>query len=210
MKSEMERIHHTLSTLATRVQALEDNLDASDLKQCAQDREIQEIKKSLHCVNAVADTKTLLDDMCRETEDRWRRRKHLIVTGIEEHSGSIEERKEKDIEKLSELFEEIGVDVFSPQEVSRVGRIDSTKPRPIRFKCRDTELRAQILRNSRKLKNSTRFRYTFINPDLTFSQRKMNSELRLELKMRKENGENVTIRRGKVIDLNKSPYQNFQ
>lgn len=210
LKSETEKIHDILSTLTARVRDLEVKLEASDFKQRMQEKEIEVMKESLQCFNPIEVCKTQLDDVCQETAERWRRRKYLIINGIAEHpSGDIEERRARDVERVTDLTRELGFVAFLPEEVSRIGRINSTRPRPLRFKCRDTAIRAQILRNSKKLRNSQCFRNTFVNPDLTIAQRKRNAELRIELKRRRDSGENVTIRHGRIVDMRESNHQNF-
>ena len=43
------------------------------------------------------------------------------------------------------------------------------------------------------------FRGVFVNQDLTLIQQKEEKSLREELKLRKSSGENVVIRRGKIV-----------
>ena len=112
------------------------------------------------------------------------------------------------MQEVALLAREIGVDDLEVEEISRIGRLDPTKPRLLRFKCGDADTRRQLLRNSKNLRQSQRFQRTFINPDLTRFQRARNAELRKELRQRREAGENIAIRRGQIVDLSEN--KNFQ
>lgn len=209
MKDETEKINKTLTRLNDKVAGLESRLDAFDAKQKKQEKEIAEIKQSLKDLNPADNNKVLFEDICNETTARWRKRKFLVVSGIPEHSsGDLEERREKDAHTLEELGKEVGVDNLDvdPDDVSRIGRLDLNKPRLLRFKCDDGDTRRLLLKNSKDLRKSSNFQNVYINPDLTYFQRKRNADLRKEVKQRRESGENVGIRRGRIIDLSQSAH----
>lgn len=203
MKHELEKLSEVLTCLNERVAGLEDRLAAFDAIQGKQEMEIIELKKSLKDLKTV-DNADIFENICNEATARWRKEKYLIVSGISEHSsGDLKERRQRDIDVIELLAREIGVDDIDldPYEVSRVGRLDCNRPRLLRFKCDKIEARRQFLRNSRNLRKSPEFRSVYINPDLTLLQRKRNFDLRKEVKQRREDGENVGIRRGRISDL---------
>ena len=107
----------------------------------------------------------------------------------------------KDIGYAVSLLNEIGIEYSYPEIVSRIGSIRSSKPRLIRVKCSDLNEKGRILRESRNLRNLPDFQGIFINPDQTVVQRKRGAELRRELKSRREAGEDVRIRHGRVVTL---------
>lgn len=206
MKDETEKLNKALTRLSEKVASLESRLDAFDAKQKKQEMEINAIKESLKDLKPV-DNKVLFEEICNETTERWRKRQFLIVSGISEHtSGDLEERRGNDKEKLELLAQEMGVDDLDlhPSEVSRVGRLDPSRPRLLRFKCNNADTRRQLLRNSKDLRKSSEFQGVYINPDLTHFQRKRNAELRKEVRQRREDGENVGIRRGHIVDLSQN------
>ena len=206
VKDESEKINKSLAGLSAKVSGLECRLDAFDAKQWKQEVEIAEIKESLKQLKPL-DNKILFEEICDETTARWRKRKYLIASGIAENtSGSLAERKSKDTNAIELLAKEIGVEDIDidPCEVSRVGRLDSDKPRLLRFKLDDADERRQLLKNSKNLRKSLHFQNVYINPDLTYFQRKRNSDLRKEVKERREGGENVGIRRGRIVDLSQN------
>ena len=210
MKDETDKINKMLAGLSEKVVGLEARLDAFDARQRNQEIEIDAVKESLKNIN-ITDNKIFFDDICTETTERWRKRKYLIVSGIPEHSlGNVEERREKDKDALEHLAKEMGVEDLDldSEEVSRVGRLDSNRPRLLRFRCEDAGTRRQLLRNSKDLRKSSSFQSVYINPDLTHFQRTRNAELRNEVRRRRNDGKNVGIRRGRIVDLTQTP--NFQ
>ena len=149
------------------------------------------------------------EDFIWEAEQRYKKRKFVIVSGLsEQRTGSVEERKAFDLQAINTLTSAIGLESFNPRYLSRLGRIDPTKPRLLRFKCNSAEERATLLRKSRELRDYDSYKHVYLNPDQTKSQREKSRLLRLELKKRREDGESVMIRHGKIVSKQMS--QNFQ
>ena len=140
-------------------------------------------------------------NMVAELEERNRRRSNLILSGLPEKTdGSAEERREWDAVKAQSLFESLthlnrSVILY----VHRIGKINSNKPRLLRVICRDQDTKSAILRKAKDLRTMPQFRGVFVNQDLTPIQQKEEKSLREELKLRKSSGENVVIRRGKIV-----------
>ena len=99
-------------------------------------------------------------------------------------------------------------DCDEPTECSQVGKINSARPRLLRFKCETIETKKEFLKNAKKLRSSNDYKYVYINADETYFQRKRKRELRAKMKRRREAGEKVIIRRGRIIQ--ESDLQNFQ
>ena len=147
------------------------------------------------------------EDIIHEAEERFKRRKNLIISGApEQTAGTVEERREKDEEYIEDMAKEMGMERFEPENVSRIGAIRNSKPRLIRFKCSDPREKYTLLRESKKLKNVPKFQGVYVNPDLTAAQRKRDVELRRELRARREAGEKVKISQGRIVTIE----QNFQ
>ena len=147
----------------------------------------------------------MFEEVVRETMERQRRRKYLIISGLPEYTGtcnqleSAVERRSHDIKGLKTLAAEVGIDDLEPEEVVRIGRINSSRPRLLRFKCGTADVKFDLLKKSKNLRHNPTFGRVFINPDMTRFQREVNKKLREELKSRREAGEKVIIHRGRVI-----------
>ena len=61
------------------------------------------------------------------------------------------------------------------------------------------EVRNQILTNAKKLKNTEEYQQVYIDRDMTKKERHEQYLLRRELKQRRDRGERVAIRKGKVV-----------
>lgn len=153
------------------------------------------------------------ETLINETLERYRRRKWLIVSGLSEPTtGSIRERTNADIRKLTDLASTLGVDDLDldHDEVMRIGRSNTSGPRLLRFKCESTNVKFDILKKAKDLRNHPELNGVYINPDLTKSQRATNKSLRGELKRRRAEGEQVYIHRGKVVLKSTDTDKNFQ
>ena len=140
------------------------------------------------------------EEFYHEAMDRYRRRKFLILSGVAERSlGSVEERRSADTEIIREIAAELRIQV-EPTEVARIGKIDQSRPRLLRFKCKNLERRSEFLRKGKELRRSRRFDKIFVNPDQTFLQRQKSKELRDQLKVRRKANEDVYIRHGKIVE----------
>lgn len=141
------------------------------------------------------------EDLCQEALQRLQRREFLVVSGLQENSsGSLEERKQADTESVKTLATFIGLESFEPAEVLRIGKVNPARPRLLRVKCPSVRERTELLRGSKRLHNNPSFRNVYVNPDLTRQQREHNAELRREVRRRRENGEDVIIHRGVVVE----------
>ena len=190
--STFERILDSkLTPFLTLISELKDKVDnlSSDFARLKQD--YSELAKS-----RAADA----ESVCQEALQRFQRREFLIISGLQENStGSLSERTEADTESVKSLAESIGLEGFKPTEVLRIGQINQARARLLRVKCPTVRDRAALLRGSKRLHNDPSFKNVYVNPDLTRQQRERNKELRREVKIRREIGEDVTIYRGEIV-----------
>ena len=150
-------------------------------------------------------------NILEEVDDRSRRRKNLIFSGIpEQTTGSVEKRKETDMHQVEEILEELvsNMDEDDLLEVHRIGRPESGKCRILKVKFKDENDCLKVLKNARKLRDLPNRKGVYINPDLTVLQRRERKALTEELRRRRNEGEDVVILRGKVVA--KSNVQNFR
>lgn len=156
----------------------------------------------LRCTQVEEASEKLFSSITQEIEDRNHRRLNLIVSGIPEGEGCLEERKSADKEKietlLGDLDDEWDDDVI--EHVHRIGNNVSKGPRLIRVTCSGESVKKDILRRAKQLRNLPVHSNVYINPDLTLQQRDENKRLRNEVKARRSQGENVMIRNGKIVE----------
>ena len=199
MKSNMEKLDHTLNCLSARVNEIEQKLTTLDTKQRTQEKEITDIKLSTS--KAISDVNASNEVLCKETLLRWRKRKSVMVLGIPEaSSGSVEDRKIADKTMIEKIANALDIPDLAPEEITRIGKIDSSKPRLIRFKCKSDKKRSLLFSKARLLKRTSDFSAVYIFPDQTRIQRQLGKTLQKELSLRKQSGENVMIKNGRVIE----------
>ena len=172
--------------------------------------EIAEINKTIK--TRVDDKVSDIMDDKREIE---RRKMNLVVFGLPEADAgdtdktdwSTTEKIEKDIEVISNLIsEDIGV-ALSPRtgiiDARRIGGPKPGKPRPLKIEFRDLNTKRDVLTNAKKLRLSEKeiCKKLYINPDLTEKQKAEDTKLRSEMWARREKGDNVIIRRGAVVTV---------
>ena len=156
----------------------------------------------LRCIQVEEASENLFSSVIQEVEDRNRRSHNLIVSGIPEGEGSIDERKAADKEKIKKLLGDLDDhwDEDVTEQVHRIGNNTSKGPRLIRVTCGEKSVKRDILQRAKQLRNLPAYTNVYINPDLTIRQREENKRLRNEFKARKSRGENVMIRNGKVVE----------
>ena len=122
-----------------------------------------------------------------------KRRLNLVVMGVREVG------KDKDFVK--ELLAVVaGRDVWEVTNVSRIGRQQEGKTRPIRLVMANQDSRIEILQACPGLRKHEEYQKVFVTPDLTRKQQRNDKLLRDKLKDFREGGENnVQIKKGKIV-----------
>ena len=202
--SEMKKVQDSLNSLQLKIQNVDTTLVRILETQKTQDIEIQALKAQ------VRDLSQDYSNIMNEVEDRERRRPNLIVAGMQElEDGSVEDRKKFDADKIDVLFKELcDFEDSVVSSVFRIGKNNSSGPRLLKVICRDSDSKRSLLRKSKDLRDSTKYKNVYINPDLTPTQQRENKRLRQELRARRDRGEDVVIRRGQVIE--KGSQNHFQ
>lgn len=204
LMKELKKISGTLNALEAKIRNVEDTLQRVLDTQTIQDAEMKILKKEISTM------KDNYDGILAEVESRDRRKANLILSGIpEKDEGTAEERKRSDLLTVKRLFSTLDnstkKDLISA--VVRIGKITSSRPRLLKVICCDSETKRTLLSKSKDLRNFEQYKNVYINPDLTPLQQVKNNKLREELRNRRNLGEDVTIRNGRVVIKN-SP-QNF-
>lgn len=143
-----------------------------------------------------------------EMEERERRRLNLIVSGLPESSSeSDENQKQDDIDSFDEILTALDIrcsdlESNTVADVRRIGRHTAStgnRPRLIKVKCKTIEQKIEILKKSKDLRSSIKFKTIYINPDRTLMQRALQKRLREELNERRKTGEDVIIYQDCVV-----------
>jgi len=169
------------------------------------DHKIEGIKHEVK--NSIAkQVKDEIIEEIKEEEEKKKRQKNLVVYKIEESTNeNKEERELEDKEKCLNLMNrclEIKVENNDIEKLVRLGRRNENN-RPLLVIMREKDKKYEILSNASKLRNAQEeeHRKVYISPDLTIKQREENKKLREELKRRRENGENLYIKGGKLVEV---------
>ena len=188
---KVEKLNETIVNLMNCVEVLQKKQSVLEEKCLSLEEKIMIIQKEN------LDT----EDLLKEAEDRNARREFLVVSGIPEcNVGSPADRKAHDRAAINEIMNRIGIKDLTLEDLWRIGKSDTRKPRLLRFKCKDVNQKFRILHHSRDLRNHAQYRNIYINSDFTKLQREKNKELRTELKRRRELGEKVQIQRGVIVN----------
>lgn len=183
-----------IQALDTRIGSLERSFDFFRTIQNNQQTEINEIKHTL--ANLELSKSVVLD----EVEDRERRRNNIVLFGLpEQESGTAEARKEHDKGLLEEVFEALDCGEVEIDSFHRLGRVVEGKTRPVKAVLHTREGKTEVLRNSRSLRNTDKFKRVFVSNDKTKLQQSEWNNLRKELAERKEAGEDAIIYGGRVV-----------
>ena len=81
-------------------------------------------------------------------------------------------------------------------------QVHVSRPRPLKVVFENHHERNEFLRSASNLRKNDhfgKFRGVFIKPDLSPREQEADKRLRSELRRRKEDGEKVTIRRGRIV-----------
>ena len=146
-----------------------------------------------------------------ECEERRRRERNIVIFGLAEKPfGTLEERKKNDADQLTFLSEVLNLQQVDMHHFHRLGRGNSLNAgvsRPLLVKLNSIADKVLFLKSSSTLKKFPQYRSVFIHPDLTRMQQNKRKQLRLELRGRRDRGEDVVISRNRVV--NKKTSQGF-
>jgi antitoxin component of RelBE/YafQ-DinJ toxin-antitoxin module len=136
-----------------------------------------------------------------EQKNRQNRERNVVLFGVPNSTAATEEEREKEDEKTTrEILEEIGLEIDGAEDIKKIRRIKSTSkkaaptnPLPIRV-CfgelhNETYIRIEeVLKKSKSLKDSQKYKKVFINRDLTVTQ-----IIRLKQLIKTRNEENLKL-----------------
>ena len=137
---------------------------------------------------------------------------NLIVYGLPELHAKVIDQMKADFNTLQELYaDRVELATTDITSITRLGQKKDGKTRPIRVTFVEALKRREVLVNNKGLiieeqqhdlcecKNPGHHIHINITNDKTQQEREIESKLREELKQRRINGEDVTIKKGKII-----------
>lgn len=133
------------------------------------------------------------EDIIQETMERITRSKNVIIRGVPEHFGSLDERKQHDFGKVAEILTAVNSSA-KPVSVIRLGKPQPNtdgdrRPRPLKLTMSDRPSAVAVLRNRRRLLDTPAYRTVTLQDDRTPSQIRYLDELRAGLQRRQDEGE---------------------
>ena len=169
-------------------------------------------KLQLDLYSQVATTDKINTDM-KEEKQKATRSKNLIVYGLPETPNvQIKELMMSDFKKIKDLYEgRVDINPNDITAITRLGNKKENKIRPIRLTFIDDQCRKEILTNNKGLliegneydececRAGGKHIHVNITNDKTKQERELENELREELKNRRTNGEDVIIKKGKIV-----------
>ena len=150
--------------------------------------------------------KEMINDQCAEREDIMKRKFQLIIANFKEANSAQEDMNQTiDLLKLLKLDEEIQI-----EELIRMGKTKTDKPRLIRITLKDLATKRKILAKATTLRNvpeDSKFAKVYIKPNLTAQQLQDSKNLQEELRARRLQDPNkrLKIYRGKIVPVTETP-----
>jgi hypothetical protein len=210
------------SELAQRLDDIDNQF--LDLK-CSISSKLEDVKKELcaktdkihqnHVTNNttgpvktfVKPIETAINEAMREKDERESKKKNIILFNVaESKSKVIQNRVEHDVANVKELVDilEINPDI---KNMIRLGKADDSKVRPILLKLESEGQKEQFLSNAKKLgklNHDDIRKKIVIKKDLTKFELEQERTLVRELKERRQKGEELFIRNGRIVQRNAS------
>ena len=155
---------------------------------------------------------TKVSQYMEEKDEKDKRECNIILHNIPESvSDEIDERKRYDASSAEDVLDYLNI--LTPQDELkpvRLGKkLDADKPRLLKVTLDSSETKRQVLTKAKTLRNSNRsdLQKVYVSPDLTPKEREANKKLRAELKSRRDEGEEVIIRNGKIVVAEKDSFR---
>lgn len=163
------------------------------------DKKIDEIKTSQSTAQDRGDLRQVVREELNEERELESRRLNILAHFIFERET---EEANSDQTAVSEILNDtLGLNVQTHDFIRLGHRFNGRrKPRPIRFRVGDMNMKRKILEASPRLRHNPDHANVFFTPDLTKRQREEGYQLRQEKRRREEAGEDrLIIRRGKIV-----------
>lgn len=170
------------------------------------DSKIKVLESDIAQLKSATNSSTIssLETILTEINERKIRSKNIIIIGVpEQHLENSEARKEAEKKEILRITRIADPKCPEPEMITRLGKFDPKKTRPIKLSFKSQDIAISILRNSKNIKSDN----VILFPDKTPQQQAYMKELKEELKQRIEDGEkDLVIRYIKGMPKITKPY----
>ena len=170
-------------------------------------------KKMQKEITSTQATTEKINTNIEEEKRRESRKLNLIVYGLPENHTDSGDQMKSDFLALQELYNnKLALTPSDFSNIIRLGKKKENQIRPIRISFLDPQIRKEVLINNKGLRfegneykecncktNPGRHIHINVTTDKTLQEREEESKLRETLNERRQKGENVIIKRGKII-----------
>lgn len=199
MKNENQKMNEDIQQIIHRLSQLDQANEELKLENTQLRKEIEKFKTTQG---------NILSQTADEIHLRSLRAPNLILFGVPEDTcGTVQERKSSDFLFCKSLLSALDID----EDFEHLQRIGKARPgglRPLRMKCKSVGQKYRILKSSKTLKNTLKYKAVFVHPDRTPMQLEEDRRLRQELNMQRLAGRDVIISKGKIVE--RTLKENFQ
>ena len=171
-------------------------------------------QKMQHEITTQQESTTKMQFNMEEEKRKEAIKMNLIVYGIPEKESTVENQMIADFNVLQELYsDKVQLHADDVTSIVRLGRNTEGKIRPIRVTFNEIQKRREILTNNQGLRmvgdefklckckaNPGKHQHINVTTDKTKQEREFENELREQIKVRRQNGEDVIIRKGKIVN----------
>ena len=134
------------------------------------------------------------------------KKRNLVIVGVPEiANASKKDQVQADLKKVQEYCGKLNIDEGAIQKTFREGKKKGFRIMKVCFEQGCSAERMDFLKKAKKvcMERDEEFQNLkfkpFVRMDMTFRERQADAKLREELKRRRDDGENVIIRGGKII-----------
>ena len=204
-KVSTEKLDKTIKALTLRQDKLEARQDEVETRVDASDDKVENCKLRLDKVeDLVKDAgNNSGEDVWKELAERERKESNIIVHKCKElEHGSKDQKEHRDLQGIQKLFEILGVTLTVENDVKFVRRLNNGEgdtiqgPRPLAVYMRKKADRDLVLANSYKLDSCQNEDWRAVNvvADLTYQQRKQETNMKADAQSKNLNRSNSDIR----------------
>ena len=142
---------------------------------------------------------TIVSSYLNEEKEKSKRRLNLIVHNLKEPSSEDgATRKKEDIKQINDLLQKHVEVTPSITNAIRLGK-RGDRPRLLRITVSTESEKANVLRNTFKLRREQETKNIFISPDMTPREQELNKKLRIDVKELNKDGNRYQIKNGKIV-----------
>lgn len=185
----------TLSQHTQRILIVEDALSAhvkavTELNTKLQKQEQRITDIANNTLTTPIDIRAIIED----EKEKERKKTNIILFNLTE--------TENEDENVKNIVTALEIPDAVIESTKRLGRKTITgKPRPLIISFDNRANKYEALKKSRALRNIDKYKHVVVKPDMTKLEQLKDRALVSELKQRRDAGENVKIKRGKIITL---------